>query len=131
MPQLFLVRHAEPQLTGTFLGHVDSPLSDAGRAHAQTLLENVSLSIVYTSPLLRALQTAEILARGAKIEIIDDLRDITFGRWDGRTWADVYVMPLSLKRARIEAGLAFTQRSRSISCNPSTLIRSTCWMRRS
>ena len=84
------MRHAEPQLTGTFLGHVDSPLSEAGRAHAHALLQGVPLSIVYASPLLRALQTAEIIARGAIIEIVDDLRDITFGRWDGRTWTEVY-----------------------------------------
>jgi broad specificity phosphatase PhoE len=90
VPQLFLVRHTEPQLTGTFLGHVDSPLSESGRAHARTLLEDIDLSIVYTSPLLRAFQTAEIVARGALIEVVDDLRDISFGAWDGRTWADIY-----------------------------------------
>jgi broad specificity phosphatase PhoE len=89
MPQLFLVRHTEPRLTGVLLGQVDSPLSEHGLAHAATLLEGVALAMVYSSPLKRALETAKLIARGAPIEVIGDLREIGFGPWDGRTWADI------------------------------------------
>ena len=89
MPQLFLVRHAEPAITGVFLGHCDPPLSEKGREHASALLTDVALSIVYTSPLKRARETAERIARGAPIEVVEDFREISFGAWDGRTWADV------------------------------------------
>src|ERR1700676_5569823 len=89
MPQLFLVRHSEPSLTGVLLGQSDPPLSDAGRVQAATLLEEVSLAIVYTSPLRRARETAGLLARGAPIVVVDDFREITYGVWDGLTWADI------------------------------------------
>lgn len=89
MPQLFLVRHAEPELTGVLLGHCDPELSQAGREHASSLLTDVGLFVIYTSPLRRARQTAKIVARGAHIEIVDDLRDISFGAWDGRRWVEI------------------------------------------
>jgi len=89
MPQLFLVRHAEPALTGRLLGQCDPPLSEQGSAHASTLLPDARLAIVYTSPLRRARETAERIARGARIEVVDDLREITFGPWDGLTWAEI------------------------------------------
>jgi len=89
MSDLFLVRHCEPRVTGVMLGASDPGLSKAGRAQAATLLPGVKFSAVYASPLRRALETARILARGAPLEIISDLRDISFGIWDGRTWSDI------------------------------------------
>jgi alpha-ribazole phosphatase len=89
MPELFLVRHAEPELTGVLLGHCDPALSAAGREHASELLAGVELARVYTSPLRRAVETAELIARRAPIEVLDELSDITFGAWDGMTWAEV------------------------------------------
>jgi broad specificity phosphatase PhoE len=89
MPSLFLVRHAEPVITGVLLGSLDPPLSEAGRKHADTLLNNVKLAIVYSSPLRRALETAQSIARGAPVEILDDLREISNGDWDGLTWSEI------------------------------------------
>ena len=85
MPNLFLVRHAEPAITGVILGQLDPELSAAGRAHAATLLTQVKLAAVYSSPLRRALETARLLARGARVEVLDDLREISYGDWDGRS----------------------------------------------
>jgi alpha-ribazole phosphatase len=87
MPGLFVVRHCEPALTGVILGQCDPPLSEAGRVHAASLELNVA--IVYSSPLRRALETAGKIARGAPIEIVGDLREITYGAWDGRTWNEI------------------------------------------
>lgn len=89
MPGLFLVRHCEPAITGVLLGHSDPPLSEAGRAHAAMLLGDFKLAVVYSSPLRRALETAQQIARGAPIEIVDDLREITYGAWDGRKWNEI------------------------------------------
>ncbi len=89
MPRLFLVRHSEPDITGVLLGQCDPPLSEAGRAQAALILEDVPLAIVYTSPLRRARETAELMARGAPVVVIDGLREITYGAWDGLTWADI------------------------------------------
>ena len=60
MRKLFLVRHAEPEVTGVLLGRSDPPLSEGGRAAAAEL--RLSVEIVYSSPLRRALETAEALA---------------------------------------------------------------------
>lgn len=89
MPQLFLVRHSEPEMTGVLLGQCDPPLSEVGRAHAPTILESVPLAVVYTSPMRRARETAELIARGAPIVVVADLREITYGIWDGLTWAEI------------------------------------------
>ncbi|HML15932.1 MAG TPA: histidine phosphatase family protein [Bryobacteraceae bacterium] len=89
MPGLFLVRHAEPAVTGVMLGSLDPPLSDAGRANAARLLRGIRWSIVYSSPLRRSAETAELIARGAPVEILDDLREISHGDWNGLTWAQV------------------------------------------
>jgi alpha-ribazole phosphatase len=89
MPRLFLVRHCEPVLSCVLLGQCDPPLSDAGRAHAATLLRDTELLAVYSSPLRRALETASTMARGTPIEIVEDLREITFGEWDGRAWNEI------------------------------------------
>ena len=89
MPQLFLVRHAEPALTGVLLGQCDPPLSELGRQSANSLLADLTWAVVYTSPLRRAVETANRMARGAPVQIIPDLREISFGHWDGRPWADI------------------------------------------
>jgi broad specificity phosphatase PhoE len=89
MPSLFLVRHTEPAITGVLLGSLDPALSDAGRAHAATLLNGVSLAMVYSSPLRRAVETAQLIARGTPVEILDDFREISHGDWDGLTWSEI------------------------------------------
>ncbi len=89
MPSLFLVRHAEPAITGVLLGALDPPLSEAGRKQAASLLSGVAPAVVYSSPLRRALETAQLIARGAPIEILDDLREISHGEWDGLTWSEI------------------------------------------
>jgi alpha-ribazole phosphatase len=89
MAQLYVIRHCEPTLTGVLLGQCDPPLSESGRAHAATLLGKIELVAVYSSPLSRARGTAQAIARGTAVTIIDDLREISYGDWDGLTWAKI------------------------------------------
>ena len=102
MAGIFIVRHAEPVLTGALLGQCDSPLSPNGCEQAARLLRHVNLATVYTSPLRRALETARLLARGAPVEIVDDLREITYGEWDGKTWAGIEAEYPELARRKLE-----------------------------
>ncbi|MBX9602223.1 MAG: histidine phosphatase family protein [Bryobacteraceae bacterium] len=85
MPKLYLVRHAEPELRGVVLGHTDTPLSDAGRMCANAI--RVPAALVFCSPLLRARQTATCLTPAPVI--VEELREISYGDWDGRAWADI------------------------------------------
>lgn len=76
------------------LGQRDVPLTTAGveqaRAAAATLA-GVKLGEVLSSPLQRAVQTAEIIGRQVGIEVARDPRLIDFklGRWTGMSYAEV------------------------------------------
>ena len=96
---LYLVRHgatannvARPaRLQGRA---TDLPLSpDGERQAAETanFLSNDQIAAVYSSPLLRAVQTAEsiALAHGLPPARLDDLIECDIGRWEGRSWEEI------------------------------------------
>ena len=66
--KVFLIRHCRPQFAenvGICLGRKDIPLSKEGIAEAEQLkryFSNISLRGIYSSPLIRARHTAEIIA---------------------------------------------------------------------
>jgi broad specificity phosphatase PhoE len=79
---------------GLFQGRTDIPLNDEGitQAHAAALrLQNVRLDQVVTSPLLRAVKTAEIVASASAtpLAIDDGLIECDFGSLEGRSIAEV------------------------------------------
>ncbi|MBW3628806.1 MAG: histidine phosphatase family protein [Gemmatimonadetes bacterium] len=87
-----LIRHGETEWNrcGLLQGTSDIPLNEAGRGQARTLaarLAEVSLDAAYTSPLRRARETAElVLTRhpGVGLEVLPELREISYGLWQGR-----------------------------------------------
>jgi broad specificity phosphatase PhoE len=86
VPTLYLIRHAEPAITGVLLGQADPPLSEEGRRNAQ-LLRLPEPCTVYTSPLRRAKETAAFLAPEAIV--VPELAEITYGDWDGLAWQEI------------------------------------------
>jgi 2,3-bisphosphoglycerate-dependent phosphoglycerate mutase len=93
---LVLVRHGETDWNreNRFQGHADIPLNEAGRAQARDLaleLEDASFQAVYSSPLLRAYETAAILAESLELEVerADDLMEVDVGSWSGLTRVEV------------------------------------------
>jgi len=93
---LVLVRHGETDWNRErrFQGHANTPLNDAGRRQAgelATLLRGDGLSAVYTSPLLRAKDTATIVAAGLGLDPyeLEELREIDVGDWQGLTIDEV------------------------------------------
>ncbi len=90
--RLILARHAQidPQYAGRFLGSTDVPLSDLGLRQAAALarsLEENHGDPLYVSPLRRAEQTAEPFSSDGQIDW--DLREIDFGRWEGRSFDEI------------------------------------------
>jgi len=91
--KLYFVRHGESEantqhiISNRGLRH---GLTDAGRQQATALaarLKNVRFAQIYSSPLLRAVQTAEIVSRelGVPCEIADALREFDCGVLEGES----------------------------------------------
>ncbi|HYP14061.1 MAG TPA: histidine phosphatase family protein [Bryobacteraceae bacterium] len=88
MPTLYLVRHAEPVLTGVLLGRTDPELSPKGHGDAQSI-QLPPVRVIYTSQLKRAQATADLIAARTCIVVMPDLNEISYGDWDGLTWAEI------------------------------------------
>jgi broad specificity phosphatase PhoE len=94
--RLYLVRHGATALTAEdrFSGATGVELSDVGRHQVQLLSERLSgekIHAIYSSPLSRTIDTANILAKphGLTLQIEDGLREISHGRWEGLTRQEV------------------------------------------
>jgi alpha-ribazole phosphatase len=66
MGKLILVRHGESELNmeNIFFGHLDPKLTEKGQGQAQKtkeILSNINYKEIYSSPLKRAVETAEII----------------------------------------------------------------------
>ena len=68
-----------------YIGVTDEPLSPEGRAEAERKEKDLSLDRVYVSPLTRARQTAAILFPNAVQIPVEDLREMDFGVFEGRS----------------------------------------------
>ena len=98
MTTLFLIRHGQTNwnLEGKYTGQSDIPLNSTGRLQAlQAALafRNDPPEAFYASDLVRALETAEIVANGcgflAQIETDPRLREINQGVWEGMHFDDI------------------------------------------
>ncbi len=90
MTEIILARHGETEwnVDKVFRGRVDVELNQTGVRQAELLAEYLSgqeIEAVYSSPLKRALNTAEKIARPHKIavETAPGLIDFDFGEWQG------------------------------------------------
>jgi probable phosphoglycerate mutase len=93
---IILVRHGQTAANAGALlqGHSDRPLSDLGRAQADSLASALATSgarRVVSSPLARARTTAAPIAAalGCEVETEPALIELDYGEWDGRALADV------------------------------------------
>ena len=96
MLEIILVRHGETAFNAseTFRGRADVPLNENGLRQSQLLGEYLSsekIDVVYSSPLQRAVKTAEAIAHPhrLKVNIVANLNDIDCGEWQGLTLKEV------------------------------------------
>jgi probable phosphoglycerate mutase len=95
--RLLLIRHAESRgnLELRLQGRREYPLTERGTTQAQALASRLSredLAAVYSSPIGRAMETAEIIAAKSGLEVIPqaDLQEYDFGEAvSGRTWDEI------------------------------------------
>ena len=94
--RLYLVRHGATQLTAEdrFSGAAGVDLSEDGRWQAARLgsrLQRENVTAIYSSPLSRTMETAQIIAGrcGLAPVPVDGLREISHGHWEGLTRREV------------------------------------------
>ena len=95
---LLLLRHGETPLSveKRFSGVGDPVLTATGLAQAEAAAARLShepyrIDVIVSSPLKRALQTAEAVAAatGVKVVVDEGLRETDFGAWEGHTFAEI------------------------------------------
>jgi len=85
--EVILLRHGKTagNLARRYNGKTDEPLCPEGVAHAHAGGADPGVRTVYVSPLKRAVETAKIKFPNAAHIICDDLREMDFGDFEGRT----------------------------------------------
>lgn len=93
---ILLARHGETDwnVERRYQGHADRSLTDAGRAQARALAELVkreNVVAIYSSDLLRARETAEIVGAWLDLPVTTraGLREIDVGEFSGLTHAEI------------------------------------------
>ncbi|MDD5602846.1 MAG: histidine phosphatase family protein [Eubacteriales bacterium] len=96
--RLIFIRHAQAEgnLTRFFHGWTDSALTDLGHKQAGLAakrLKGENISAIYSSPLKRAVQTAEYISEetGINIRIDENLKEINGGDWECQPFSDLPV----------------------------------------
>ncbi len=74
--------------SGTYIGTTDFPLTDKGRTELYDKLDHFvypKVERVYSSPLQRCTETAEILFPDREILMADEFSELHFGQFEGKT----------------------------------------------
>ena len=91
MKKVYLIRHGLPDFPGgkgMCIGTTDIPMGETGLAQATEMAKKLPpVTRVFSSPLSRAVQTAEAI--GLPVTILDDLRELYAGEWDGLTFTEI------------------------------------------
>lgn len=94
--KILLIRHGETEWnkTGRPQGQLDIPLNIFGVQQAHTCakhLSNFDIHSIYSSPLSRAYQTAQIIAskKSLVVNTDDSLKEIDLGSWQGMKWSEI------------------------------------------
>ncbi len=94
--RVLLARHGQTDwnAAGKIQGVSDIPLNDRGRSQARDLAARVrgeGVGVIYTSPLKRARETAEIVgaALGVGVHAASELTELSFGDWEGCSWGEI------------------------------------------
>lgn len=90
--EIILVRHGETEYNrvDVFRGRVDLPLNERGRVQADAAADYLSthgFEAFYSSPLLRAMQTAQAIAKlhGGEVHPLESFIDVDYGEWSGKS----------------------------------------------
>ena len=104
MKRVFLIRHGLPEFPGgqrQCIGSTDLPLSAEGLWQAEVMARSLPpVSAVFSSPLTRAVETARAIR--PNVTILDGLRELDYGQWEGLTFSEIRCNYPELYAARAE-----------------------------
>lgn len=90
--ELYFLRHGDTGLQGRYIGSTDAPLSERGLEQVSktgALLREKGVTKIICSPMLRCRQSLEQLSLSCTSEFNELLREIDFGRWEGKTFSEI------------------------------------------
>lgn len=96
---IYIIRHGKTELNkaNVLQGRSNYPLNDEGirqAVEATKMLESIEFDYVYSSPLIRAVQTAEIVAPDKEIRLDERLIEMDYGQYEG---TDLRNMPEEIR----------------------------------
>lgn len=96
MKTLVLLRHGETDWNaqGRYQGQHDIAMNDAGRAQARQAARrwgHTEFDAAITSPLTRAVETAQLMVRDRPLDYVidNDLQETHGGQWEGLLYTDI------------------------------------------
>lgn len=96
--KIHLIRHGltEGNLKQQYIGVTDLPLAAVGVSELMRLREETDypkVDKVYSSPMLRCRQTANVLYPNKDVKLIENMREIDFGDFEGKTASELEALP--------------------------------------
>ena len=102
MKKVYLIRHGLPDFPdgkGMCIGTTDIPMGEKGFAQARQMADRLpAVTAVFSSPLIRAVQTAQAI--GMPVTVLEGLRELHAGAWDGLTFDQIREQYPELYEAR-------------------------------
>lgn len=100
--RIYLIRHGltSANLGGRYVGVTDIPLCSEGKAHLKELAEKYeypNVGIVYSSPLGRCVETAQILYPDMEPQTVEKLKEYNFGIYENQSVEDLKNDPQFLR----------------------------------
>ena len=93
--KIHLIRHGRlgPAYAGRYIGRrTDAPLSEEGVRELQEMRRQLwypEADVIFTSPMLRCIQTAYTLYPGQSYQQLDELAECDFGIFEGKSYAQL------------------------------------------
>jgi len=112
--RIIFVRHGVTELNdlGVIQGVAETPLTDFGRSQAAAAAKALKVfnpMALYSSPYVRAMQTAEIIGQQLELSVIETtrLREQGLSRWEGQVWKDIAAADPQIAQRRNSEGWWF------------------------
>jgi alpha-ribazole phosphatase len=90
--ELFFLRHGDTELQGRYIGSTDAPIADSGKELVRktaVVLQKKGIDAILCSPMLRCRQTHKLLEISCTCQFNELLREVDFGRWEGKNFAEI------------------------------------------